>query len=59
MRAHLALKELLRIEDADGVTMNCLRRGTLKPCVSFSLLNSGLVPAAYENDLPAAYTQLP
>jgi hypothetical protein len=58
MRAHLALTELLRIENADGLTMNCLRRGMLKPCVSFSLLNSGLVPAVCENDLPAAYTQL-
>jgi hypothetical protein len=58
MRAHLALSELLRIENADGLTMNCLRRGMLKPCISFSLLNSGLVPAACENDLPAAYTQL-
>ena len=58
MRSHLALMELLRIERADGLTMNCLRRGMLKPCLSFSLLNSGLVPAACENDLPAAYTQL-
>lgn len=58
MRAHLALTELLRIENADGLTMNCLRRGMLKPCVSFSLFNSRLVPAACENDLPAAYTQL-
>ena len=58
MRAHLALKELLRIENADGLTMNCLRRGMLKPCLSFSFLNSELVPAACENDVPAAYTQL-
>ncbi|MHC4691662.1 MAG: hypothetical protein ACYS67_02890 [Planctomycetota bacterium] len=57
-RAHLALKELLRSENADGLTMNCLRRGMLKPCVSFSLLNGNLTPAACENDLPAAYTQL-
>lgn len=57
-RAHLALKGLLSSEDADGVTMNCLRRGMLKPCVSFSLLNSQLIPAACENDLPAVYTQL-
>jgi len=56
--AHLALKELLRIEKADGLTMNCLRRGMLKPCLSFSILNSGLIPVACENDLPAAYTQL-
>lgn len=58
VRVHFALKELLRRESADGVTMNCLRRGMLKPCVSFSLLNGELTPAACENDLPAAYTQL-
>lgn len=58
MRAHLALTELLRGEGADGLTMNCLRRGMLKPCLSFSLLNGALIPAACENDLPAAYTQL-
>jgi len=58
MRAHFALTDLLRSENADGLTMNCLRRGMLKPCVSFSLLNGNLIPAACENDLPAAYTQL-
>ncbi len=58
MRAHLALTELLRREGADGLTMNCLQRGMLKPCLSFSLLNGALVPAACENDLPAVYTQL-
>jgi len=57
-RAHMALKKLLAEENADGVTMNCLRRGVLKPCMSFSALNSELIPAACENDLPAAYTQL-
>lgn len=57
-RAHLALKKLLADEQADGVTMNCLRRGMLKPCISFAELNSALVPAACENDLPAALTQL-
>jgi L-fucose isomerase-like protein len=56
-RAHFALKKLLASEQADGVTMNCLRRGMLKPCVSFSALNSELIPAACENDLPAVYTQ--
>jgi len=58
MRAHLALKELLKRESADGLTMNCLKRGMLKPCLSFSLLNDALVPAACENDFPAVYTQL-
>ncbi|MHC4200817.1 MAG: hypothetical protein ACYSU0_12560 [Planctomycetota bacterium] len=58
MRAHFALRKLLEKERAHGVAMNCLRRGMLKPCVSFSMLNNELVPAACENDLPAAYTQL-
>ncbi|MCU0914260.1 MAG: hypothetical protein MUC88_06845 [Planctomycetes bacterium] len=58
LRAHLALSALLRDEQADGLTMNCLRRGMLKPCVSFMLLNNTLTPAICENDLPAAYTQL-
>lgn len=57
-RAHLALKKMLAAERADGVTMNCLRRGMLKPCISFATLNSQLIPAACENDFPAVYTQL-
>lgn len=57
-RAHLALQKMLAAEQADGVTMNCLRRGMLKPCISFAMLNSALTPAACENDFPAVYTQL-
>jgi hypothetical protein len=57
-RAHFALKKLLADEDADGVAVNCLRRGMLKPCMSFATLNGELIPAACENDLPAAYTQM-
>ena len=57
-RAHFALKQLLEEEQADGLTMNCLRRGMLKPCMSFSTLNNQLIPAACENDFPAVYTQL-
>ena len=57
-RAHLALRKLLAEEGADGLAMNCLRRGMLKPCMSFSALNSELIPAICENDLPAAYGQL-
>lgn len=57
-RAHFALRKLLADEQADGVAMNCLRRGMLKPCLSFSDLNSQLIPATCENDLPALYTQL-
>jgi len=57
-RAHFAIKNLLAEANADGVTMNCLRRGMLKPCISFATLNGALVPAACENDLPALYTQM-
>lgn len=58
LRAHLALKALLSREGADAVTMNCLRRGMLKPCVSFSLLNGEMIPATCENDITAAYSQI-
>ena len=57
-RAHFTLLRLLQREQADGVTMTCLKRGMLKPCMSFATLNSQLVPAACENDVPAALTQL-
>jgi hypothetical protein len=58
MRAYFALRKLLADENADGVMMNCLRRGMLKPCLGFSLLNSALVPAACENDIAAAHGQM-
>ena len=57
-RAHFALTQMLAEEDAHGLTMNCLRRGMLKPCMSFSTLNSQLIPAACENDFAAMYGQL-
>jgi hypothetical protein len=57
-RAHFALLDLLDRHQADGLTMNCLRRGMLKPCISFSQLNGQLIPATCENDFSAMYTQL-
>ncbi len=57
-RAHLALKKILDEERADGLTMNCLRRGWLKPCMSFAALNSQLIPAACEMDVPALCTMM-
>ncbi|NQT89101.1 hypothetical protein HQ560_20195 [bacterium] len=57
MKADIALRKLLAQEGADGLTMNCLRRGMLKPCMSFSALNGELIPAACENDFGALYTQ--
>lgn len=58
LRAYLALTKLIQQEEADAVTMNCLRRGMLKPCLSFSLLNNMLIPATCEDDRNAAYTQM-
>ena len=57
-RAYLALRKLLADEQADGLTMKCLRRGMLKPCIGFSALNGQLIPAACENDFGAMYTQM-
>jgi hypothetical protein len=57
-RAHLALTKMLADERADAVAMNCLRRGMLKPCMSFSLLNNQLVPAACQNDLTSVCCQM-
>ncbi len=57
-RAHLALTDLLAEHGADGLTMNCLRRGMLKPCMSFATLNGQLIPATCENDFPAMYGQM-
>ena len=57
-RAHFTLKKLLADENGDAVAMKCLRRGMLKPCVSFSVLNGELMPAACQNDLQSVCTQL-
>jgi hypothetical protein len=58
MRSHFALLKLMADRNADAVTMNCLKRGMLKPCLSFSLLNNSLVPATCENDIAAVHGQL-
>ena len=57
-RAHFALRKLLADNNADGVAMKCLRRGMLKPCVSFAMLNGALTPAACQNDFNSAMTML-
>jgi len=57
-RAHFTLKKLLADENGDAVAMTCLRRGMLKPCVSFAALNGELTPAACQNDLTSVCLQL-
>ena len=57
-KAHFALKKILAEEKADGLSMNCLRTGFLKPCMSFASFNGDLIPAACEMDIPALCTLL-
>jgi hypothetical protein len=57
-KAHFALKKILAEENADGLSMNCLRTGFLKPCMSFASFNGDLIPAACEMDIPALCTLL-
>lgn len=55
-KAHFTIRKLLAEEQADGLTMVCLRRGMLKPCMSFAAHNGQLIPAACEGDIPALFT---
>ena len=48
-RAHKTVKEMLRRYGADSVTIKCLMLKERKPCISFSLNNSALVPCACED----------
>lgn len=57
-KAYFALKNLLERENADAITMNCLRVGIRRPCIAFSMFNNQLIPATCENDINAAYGQM-
>lgn len=56
VRAHATVGQMLREFDADAITIECLLLGHRKPCLSFSLNNSALVPCGCENDLNATLT---
>ena len=53
VRAHAAVRELLRRHEADAITIQCLMLKHRKPCLSFALNNGALVPCGCENDLNA------
>ncbi len=55
-RVHFALKRILQVEKGDAVTMDCLRRGELQPCMSFMTLRDEGIAAGCENDLSATLT---
>ena len=57
-KAYYTLKSFIEKENADAVTMNCLKVGLGRPCIGFSMLNNQLIPAICENDLDAAHGQM-
>jgi hypothetical protein len=56
MRSHRAVKQMLAQYEADAITIECLMLEHRKPCVSFSLNNSELIPCGCENDFNATLT---
>jgi hypothetical protein len=63
-RAYLTAREILRQEEADGITMDCLgaigasHREESLPCLAWSRLNDEAVPAACEADLGAVASHI-
>ncbi|NQU25473.1 MAG: hypothetical protein HQ567_29670 [Candidatus Nealsonbacteria bacterium] len=55
-RTHFAVERILRTEQGDAITMDCLRRGELMPCMSFMTLRDKGIAAGCENDLSATLT---
>ncbi len=51
VRSHMAVQELMDRHDADAITIECLFLKHRKPCLSFSLNNSALIPCGCENHL--------
>lgn len=55
-RAYLALKNLMEAHQADAVTLDCLRRGELMPCMGVMTLRDQGIAAGCENDITATLT---
>ena len=55
-RAKKAVLEIMKRYGADGITIKCLMLKERKPCISFSLNNSSLVPCACEDYPDSAMT---
>lgn len=58
MRAHRAVRQIVRRYGADAVTIQCLMLKHRKPCISFALNNGELLPSGCENDLNATLTMM-
>ena len=57
-RAHKAVQGIMRRYGGDAITINCLMLQHRKPCISFSLHNSGLTPCACEDFPDSAMTMM-
>jgi hypothetical protein len=55
-RAHRAVQQMQQRYQADAVTIKCLMLKERKPCISFSLHNSDLMPCACEDFPDSAMT---
>ena len=55
-RAYFALKNLMEAHQADAVTLDCLRRGELMPCMGVMTLRDQGIAAGCENDVTATLT---
>jgi len=58
IRAHRTVSGMMRRYGADAVTIECLFLKHRKPCVSFAIHNSELVPCGCENQLDGTLTQM-
>ena len=58
VRAHATVKQLLNRYEADAITIKCLFLKHRKPCLSFALNNSKLIPCGCENDYNATLSMM-
>jgi hypothetical protein len=56
MRAHRAVRQIVERYGADAITIECLMLKHRKPCISFSINNSELLPSGCENHLDPTLT---
>ncbi len=57
-RVHFAIQKIMKTEKGDAITMDCLRRGELMPCMSFMTLRDEGIAAGCENDLSSTLTMM-
>ena len=57
-RAHTTVQGIMQRYGADAITIKCLMLQHRKPCISFSLHNSGLIPCACEDFPDSAMTMM-